>query len=132
MIALDTNVVVRFLVQDDIEQGQAAARLIETCTETSPGFIGREVMVEIVWVLQRAYKLPREQVAAALDGLLGAQEIVVEQADRVARAVHRYREEGYDFADLMIVAAALSAECKALYTFDRKAARIDGVSEVKL
>lgn len=128
MIGLDTNVIVRFLVQDDPKQGRIARELIAQCTEASPGFISREVMVEVAWVLQRAYRLPREAVAGALGGLLGAREIEVEAADRVARAVHRYRERGYDFADVMITAAAQAAGCEALHTFDRKAARMDGVT----
>lgn len=130
MIGLDTNVLVRFLVQDDPKQGRAAASLIETCREDAPGFISREVIIELVWVLERGYKLSKEAIAAALDGLLGAAELVVEDSDRVARAVYAYKEEGYGFADCMIVSAGVGAGCKATYTFDRKAARMPGAEPV--
>ena len=66
MIALDTNVLVRFLVQDDAMQGQAASALIDGLTELDPGYICREVIVELVWVLERVYKVHRgrEQACA--------------------------------------------------------------------
>ena len=131
MIGLDTNVLVRFLVQDDVAQGRAAKDLIGSCTQDAPGYIPREVMVELVWVLERAYNLGRESVAAALDGLLGATEIVVEDADRVARAVHYYAQDGFDFADQMIASAAHQAGCETLYTFDKKASKASGVSLIE-
>lgn len=130
MIGLDTNVLVRFLVQDDKQQGRAAASLIGTCTIDNPGYVAREVMVELVWVLERGYKLSVDAIATVLEGLLGAAELVIEAADRVARAVHAYREEGFGFADLMIVYAGQSAECQETYTFDRKATKIPGVKPV--
>jgi len=127
---LDTNVIVRFLVQDDPEQGRLAKAAFDQCTEDSPGFICREVAVELVWVLERSYKFDREAIAGALDGLLGAAEIVFEDSERVARAVHRYREENFGFADLMIVSAARASGCSELVTFDKKAAQIPGVIQL--
>jgi predicted nucleic-acid-binding protein len=127
MIALDTNVLVRFLVQDDPAQGATARRVIASLAANVPGFIGREVMVELVWVLERAYGFARAEVAAAIGGLLAALEIEVEAADDVGAALFRYRDEGFGFADLMIAAAARRAGASKLVTFDRKAARIEGV-----
>ena len=72
MIALDTNVVVRFLTQDDPAQSAQANALMAELTEAEPGFLCREVVVELVWVLECAYDLPRDRIAAALDGLLAA------------------------------------------------------------
>ena len=94
MIGLDTNVLVRFLVQDDLEQTAAATALISGLTEAEPGYVCREVLVELVWVLDRAYGLGRADIARALDGLLEAQELVIEAADRVALAADRYRKGG--------------------------------------
>lgn len=130
MIGLDTNVLVRFLIQDDPEQGRAATALIETCREDDPGFIAREVIVELVWVLERGYKLSKDTIAAALDGLLGAAELIVEDSDRVARAVSAYKEDGFGFADVLIISAALGAGCTTTYTFDRKAAQMAGATAV--
>jgi predicted nucleic-acid-binding protein len=127
MIALDTNVLVRFLTQDDPAQSQAATDLITGLTAEAPGFVCREVMVELVWVLERAYGLDRAQVAAAIEGLLAATEIEVEAADDVGSALYRYRDDGFGFADLMIAAASRRAGAAVLVTFDRKAAQLVGV-----
>ena len=127
MIALDTNVLVRFLVQDDPEQARMAGEMIERLTGTDPGFVGREVLVELVWVLERAYGYSRSEIAGALDGLLSATELVIEAADDVGPALELYRNDGYGFADLMIAAAARRVGAAELVTFDRKAARLPGV-----
>lgn len=127
MIALDTNVLVRFLVQDDPEQARIANMVLDQLTDAAPGFVGREVLVELVWVLERAYGYQRADIAAALDGLLSAIELVIEAADEVGVAVDRYRNDGFGFADLMIAAAARRADATELVTFDRKAARLPRV-----
>ena len=127
MIALDTNVLVRFLVQDDPDQARIATALFDQWTDADPGFVSREVLVELVWVLERAYGYARSDIAAALDGLLSAIELVIEAADDVGQAVERYRLEGFGFADLMIVAAARRDGARELVTFDRKAARLPDV-----
>ncbi|MFZ1469406.1 MAG: type II toxin-antitoxin system VapC family toxin [Paracoccaceae bacterium] len=130
MIELDTNVLVRFLTQDDPVQGPQAQALIAGLTEAAPGFIGREVMVEVVWVLERAYGLPRDRIAAALEGLLEARELVVEAAERVAVALDRYGKGGAGFSDQMIALAGMAAGCSATMTFDRKAAGGPGMQLV--
>ena len=127
MIALDTNVLVRFLTQDDDAQFQVAADLIEGCTRDLPGYVCREVMIELVWVLERAYKYPREEIADALLRIVTASQLSVENAQDIASIVNLYRDEGYDFADLMIRQAAQRTESRTLKTFDQKLARLDGV-----
>lgn len=127
MIALDTNVLVRFLVDDDVDQAKIAGILIDRLTDAAPGFIGREVLVELVWVLERAYGYERADIAAAFDGLLSATELLIEDADDIGLALELYRNDGFGFADLMIVAAARRAGAVELVTFDRKAARLPGV-----
>lgn len=124
MIALDTHVLVRFLVQDEPEQARIAGEMIERLTGTDPGFVGREVLVELVWVLERAYGYSRSEIAGALDGLLSATELVIEAADDVGPALELYRNDGFGFADLMIVAAARRVGAAELVTFDRKSARL--------
>lgn len=127
LTGLDTNVLVRFLVQDDVAQAKAAQDLIAVFSEAKPGFICREVLVELVWVLERAYALPRGDIARALDGLMEARELVIEAADRVAIAVDRYRKGGPGFADQMIALAGQGAGSQATVTFDRKAAALPGM-----
>lgn len=127
MIGLDTNVLVRFLTQDDPRQAVLANRLLDGLSVDNPGFVAREVLVELVWVLERAYRLPRARTAEALLALLAAAELEVEAADDVGRTLGPYRDDGFDFADLMIAAASRRAGCGSLVTFDRKAARVAGL-----
>lgn len=123
MIGLDTNILVRFLVQDDPKQSEAARSLLARCSAREPAFVGREALIETVWVLESAYGFGPETVAPAILGLLEAEEIVVEAAEDAVVAVEAYGAGMADFADHMIVAAARRAGCATLYTFDRKAAR---------
>ncbi len=127
MIGLDTNVLVRFLIQDDPEQAAAASAALAQLGEAEPGFICREVLVELVWVLERAYRLPRADVARALDGLLETQELVIETADRVAVATDRYRRGGAGFADQMVTLAGQGAGCRETLTFGRKGGALPGM-----
>lgn len=127
MTGLDTNVLVRFLVQDDAEQARAAQVVIASLGEAEPGFVSREVLVELVWVLERAYGLPRADIARALDGLLEACELIIEAADHVAIAVDRYRRGGPGFADQMVALAGQGAGCRETVTLDRKAAALPGM-----
>ncbi len=81
MIGLDTNVLVRYLAQDDPGQASAATRLIERFTDDAPGFISTVALVETVWVLSHAYRTPRTEIVPIIEGLLRSKEIVVEQAE---------------------------------------------------
>ncbi len=128
MIGLDSNILVRFLVQDDPAQSAMARSLLSRCSAREPGFVGREVLVELVWVLERAYGRAAPDISSALIGLLEAEELVVEDADDVAAAAVAYGSGMTDFADHMIAAAAMRAGCDTLYTFDRKAARHNRVT----
>jgi predicted nucleic-acid-binding protein len=127
VIALDTNVLVRFLVQDDPEQALLATDIVEQLRDDAPGFVSREVLVELVWVLERAYRFSRGQIAGVLDGLLAATELQIEGSDDIGPALELYRNDGFGFADLMIVAAARRVGASELLTFDRKASRLPGV-----
>ena len=128
MIALDTNVLVRYLVRDDVQQAEAARALLDSLTAERPGYVCREVTVELVWVLERAYGFSRDRIATILDELVATEGLVIEEADDVARAAFRYRAGGAGFSDLMILAAAEGSGAHPLYTFDQKAARLEGVS----
>ena len=128
MIALDTNVLVRYLVRDDTEQAEAACSLLESLTADRPGYICREVTVELAWVLERAYGYTRDQIATVLEELVATEGLAIEAANDVARAAFRYRAGGTGFSDLMILAAAERSGANPLYTFDQEAARLEGVA----
>lgn len=127
MIALDTNVLVRFLVQDDPLQAQSATDIVEQLTDDAPGLLSREVLIELVGVLERAYRFGRAEIAIAIGDLLSATELEIEGADEVGPALELYRNDGFGFADLMIAAAARRVGAVELVTFDKKAARLKGV-----
>ena len=131
MTALDTNVIVRYLVGDHPEQAEAARVLLEGLIPGNPGFICREVVMEVGWVLERAYRFTRVQIAEVLLDLTASDSLVVEYADDVAVAAYRYRQGGVGFSDLMVLAAAERAGAAPLYTFDRRLARMDGAVLVK-
>ena len=126
MTALDTNVIVRYLVGDDVEHAEAARALLSGLTPGSPGFICREVVIEVAWVLERSYSFTRSRVAEALMGLTASDSLVVENSNDVAAAAHRYRQGGAGFSDLMILSAAERVGAVPLHTFDRRLARING------
>ena len=128
MIALDTNVLARYLIRDDSEQAEAARSLLESLTVDRPGYVCREVSVELVWVLERAYGYSRDRIATILEELVATEGLVIEAADDVARAALRYREAGAGFSDLMILAAAERSGAHPGYTFDQKVARLEGVT----
>lgn len=128
MIGIDTSILVRFLVQDDPTQAAAARSLLDRCSIRDPGFIGREVLIETVWVLERAYRQPPPAIASAVLGLLEAEELIIEEAIDATAAALAYAQGAGDFADHMAATAATRAGCATLYTFDRKAARHNAVT----
>lgn len=123
MIGIDTNVVVRFLAQDDQDQSAVANRFMSRLSSEKPGFISSVVLAEISWVLSRAYKLPREDIARAVEGLLRSAELIVENADAAYRALATYqRTNSAEFADALIAQTASLAGAAETVTFDKSAA----------
>lgn len=132
MIALDTNVLVRLLTDDDPIQAGAAERLLEAkASRQSPAFVDRIVLVELVWVLQRRYGYDRNSIADAVVALLRTPALRLEDPGRVIEAVRIYRDGTAGFADILLVLGARAAGCEALATFDRRAARLDGAMLVE-
>lgn len=123
MTGLDTNVLVRYVMQDDPRQSPRATRLIEALSADEPGFVPVVALVELVWVLLGSYGLTRAQVATVLDTLLRSKELVVDRAELVTQALTRYSAGGADFADALIERIAASAGCSATMTFDAGAAK---------
>lgn len=130
MTSIDTNVIIRYLIGDDAAQAEAARALLDGLTPDDPGFICREVVMEIAWVLERSYGFARAQVAKALMDMTASDSLLVENPDDVAVAAHLYRQGGVGFSDLMILSAAERAGATPLYTFDRRLARMEGTALV--
>lgn len=127
MIGLDTNVVVRYLTQDDSKQSPIATRLMEkTLSSDEPGFISLVVLAEVVWVLVSLYSVDKAGVTEVVSGLLTTEQLRVEAAELVWRAKRRYEGSKADFSDALIAECAVDAGCKRSVTFDRTAAATSG------
>ncbi len=126
MIGLDTTVVVRYVMQDEPAQAGAANHILDGLTDSSQGFVSTVTLVEIYWVLRRAYRVDRAATASVLQGLLESSEIVLEEPDAVRRAL-RQVARGADFADALIAQLGIQAGCDHTVTFDRTAARLPGM-----
>jgi predicted nucleic-acid-binding protein len=127
MIGLDTNILVRYLTQDDSLQSPKATEIIERrLTEETPGFVSIVAMVETVWVLDRAYGLPAHKIAAAVERMLQTDVLVIENEPEVFTAMIALKEGQGSFADSVIAALGVRAGCSCTLTFDHKAARLGG------
>ena len=120
MIALDTNVLVRFVVEDDDEQTERATRLIQDAVrKNEPLFVSAVVLCEAVWVMARVYKLPKKELLQTLRALLQAKELEIREKEGVRRAVDAFDGGKGDFADYMIREVATAAGCDRVATFDK-------------
>jgi len=123
VIGLDTNVVVRFLVQDDEAQSSIANRIMARLSRDEPGYISSVVLAEITWVLSRAYRAPRGEIAQAVEGILRSAELVVENAEAGYRALAIFNaSSSVGYADALIAQTAALAGASETVTFDRIAA----------
>jgi predicted nucleic-acid-binding protein len=125
--ALDTNVLVRYVVQDDAGQLAAAKRLISRCVADGQWlFIPVTVILEFEWVLRSSFGYPRSDVLHVLSSLLSAAELSFESERALEVALQLFRESSADFADCLHVALASQAGEQPLWTFDKAAAKVDG------
>jgi predicted nucleic-acid-binding protein len=131
MIGLDTNVLVRYIMQDDLKQSHKATALIESLTPDSPGFITLVSVVELYWVLTSCYDLSGQQVKQALEVLLRTKQIIVDRADQVLRALRVFDDGRADFADCLIERIAVSAGCEQTMTFDVGAVKHAGMTLIR-
>jgi predicted nucleic-acid-binding protein len=125
MIGLDTNVLVRYLTQDDPVQSRKATEIMEQrLTTANPGFVSVVTMAEIVWVLDRAYGLSAPEIAAAVERIFQVEVLVVENEQEVFAAMVALKEGLGAFADALIAELGARAGCTHTITFDRKALRL--------
>ncbi|MBS0656344.1 MAG: type II toxin-antitoxin system VapC family toxin [Verrucomicrobia bacterium] len=125
MIGLDTNVLIRYLMKDDIKQFNLAEKVVESAIKRKNLMhISLVVLCEVVWVLNYTYELKREEIAKFLDKLLHAEYIEIENRQLALTAFHEYRHTKADFADCVIGLINLSFSCTTTYTFDKKAAKL--------
>ena len=127
MPALDTNVLIRYLVQDDEAQLSAARRLIRKCViERQTLFVPVTVTLELEWVLRSSFGHAKAAVVAALSDLFSAAELSFEAERALEVALDLYRNSAADFADCLHIALAAQAGEQPLWTFDKSAAKLGG------
>jgi predicted nucleic-acid-binding protein len=127
MIGLDTNVLIRYLTQDDPRLSPKASALIEQrLSAENPGFVSVVTMAEIAWVLARSYLRSAPQIADDIERILGAETLVVERERQVFEAMMLLRESSAAFTDALIGLLSARAGCSHTLTFDKKASRLPG------
>lgn len=132
MIGIDTNVLVRYLVQDDVRQSRLASHIIETvCTVKNPAYICTVVLCELVWVLSAAYGYNRKQVSMVLRQIMVTDAFEFQDHELAWAALRMYEDCQADFADCVIALQNINAGCRETYSFDKKAALLDRMTLLK-
>lgn len=130
MIGLDTNILVRYLVNDDVQQSQLAQQFFQNhCTLNKPCYISSIVLCELVWVLESAYRYSSVDIADVLQQLIETQGLAIENLQNTWQALIQYRK-GFDFSDALIALNNQSSGCSVTVTFDKKAARLNGFKKL--
>jgi predicted nucleic-acid-binding protein len=125
MIGLDTNILIRYLTQDDPAQSAKATEILERrLTPKNSGFVSVVAMVETVWVLDRAYGLTAHEVATAIERLLQVEVLAVENEQEVFTAMVALKQGLGSFADALIAELGARVGCTRTLTFDQKAVRL--------
>lgn len=125
MIGIDTNVLVRYLAQDDPVQSPRATRIIEQLlTEDRLGFISLVTIAETAWVLDKIYDMSDLEIAGAIERILQADTLQVQNEQEVFKAMIALKTGVASFSDALIGAVGSWAGCSSTLTFDRKAARL--------
>lgn len=127
MAALDTDVLVRYLVRDDAAQLAAARRVIRSCIDTGEVlFVPVSVSLELEWVLRSGFGIGKDDVIRTLSQLLSSAELSFESEGALELALLLYRKGAADYSDCVHVALAAQAGEQPLWTFDKAASRVDG------
>jgi predicted nucleic-acid-binding protein len=121
MIGADTNILVRLLVSDDLDQQQAVAARLKTIQDDGGSlFVSSVVLAELSWVLASAYGYERPAIALAIKKLMSTPPFVATDRAQILQALEWYVEGPADFADYLILALATATGATSLLTFDRK------------
>jgi len=118
---IDTNVLVRLVTRDDSRQFRRVQEFLEArFAAGDPVLVNVIVLCETVWVLRSSYGIPRREIAAALDQILGVAGLVIEDRDQVAAAIDAYRRGPGDFADYLLGERNREAGCVSTATLDHR------------
>ncbi len=127
MVGIDTNVLVRYLAQDDPKQSAVATRFIEgRLSADNPGFVSTVTLCEIVWVLAESYGADRKRIRDTVEGLLATKQLVIERSELVWKALRAWEGVPADFSDALIGQLAIAQGAEKTVTFDRTAGKLPG------
>src|SRR5258708_25958544 len=127
MIGFDTNILIRYLTQEYTIQSAKATEILERrLTPKNPGFVSVVAMVESVWVLDRAYGLPAQEIATAVERLLQVEVLAIENEQEVFTAMVELKQGRGSFSDALILELGARAGCTRTLTFDQNALRLPG------
>ena len=127
MIGIDTNVLVRYFIEDHPAQSRLADSFFQSLSSAEPGWVSQTTILEFAWIMKSVRRLDRKTIAVAMDKLTTLDSIIVERADIIDEALQRYRNGKAEFADCLIAASGRAAGCSKTVTFDKLAARDAGM-----
>ena len=123
MIGIDTNVLVRFLIDDNDRQCARARGFLADRTVDDPAYVSAVAIAETVWVLHRSFGFSMPAILDALRALLAADSLLIEHAEELDALINADSAPGSDLADYLIAWSGASAGCRQTVTFDLKAAK---------
>ena len=124
MIGIDTNILVRYFTQDDLEQAKIVEQIIDThATAPNSLFINNIVMCELIWVLERGYKYSREAISNVIKQMLSTEEFAFENQKLLWLSLNQYIHSHLDFADALIAEINKELGCSITLTFDKGATK---------
>lgn len=128
MIAIDTNILVRIFIDDtNVSQVKKSRDLAKKAKRV---YLVTTVIIEMVWVLSRAFKLSKQQILAVLQEIYENSAFILENESIFLQALLLFKANNADFSDCMILSSSQAAKVKEIYTFDDKFAKIAGVKQL--
>ncbi|HIO93207.1 MAG TPA: PIN domain-containing protein [Leucothrix mucor] len=133
MIALDTNVLVRFLVNDDKKQADVAKKIIkEAELSKQPLFVTTLVVLELIWVLDAVYAVEREDIIGAISNLILMPALYFEKQSTLRHFINSANHSTFDLSDLLIALSAVELACDTTLTFDKKASKFEFFQKIEV
>jgi len=129
LTGIDTNVLLRYVLQDDPAQTKVTNRAIARLDRVNPGLITTVVLCELNWSLTRAYKIPKADRVSIIERILSIVEFEVEHEELCRKALHTFRNGTADFADYLIGEVSRASGCSVVLTFDKAALKSPGFEE---
>ena len=128
MIGIDTNILVRYLTQDDIEQAKTAEALLNKyLTKPKSVLVNNIVMCELIWVLDRGYKYSKDKIIDVVRHIISTEEFAFENQKVLWLALDQFEKKRLDFSDALIGQLNKHQGCEATFTFDKAALEEDSV-----